>query len=139
MAEPKTVRTDAGVEDFLSAVPDPRRADAAALCELMTKATGAEPAMWGGSIVGFGTYHYVYSSGREGDWPPVSFSPRKANLTVYLADGIDKYAGHLAKLGPHTTGKGRISIKRLSDVDTRVLQQLVKASYKALSGKTIRS
>lgn len=139
MAEPKTVPTGAGVDVFLSAVPDARRADAAALCALMTMTTGAEPAMWGGSIVGFGTSHYVYSSGREGDWPPVGFSPRKADLTVYLADGVDKHAGLLAKLGPHTTGKGCLDMKRLSDVDPEVLRQLVETSYKALSGKIVHS
>ena len=139
MAEPKTVPTDASVADFLAGVPDARRADATALCALMTKATGASPAMWGPSIVGFGTYHFVYASGREGDWPPVGFSPRKANLTVYLADGIAKHAALLAKLGPHTTGKGCLYLKRLSDADPKVLEKLVKTAYKALDGRIVRS
>jgi hypothetical protein len=138
MAELKTVLTDASVGDFQATVPDARRADATDLCALMAKATGVEPAMWGSSIIGFGTYHYVYGSGREGDWPPVSFSPRKANLTVYLADGVEKQTALLAKLGPHTTGKGCLYIKRLSDVDTKVLQQLVKNTYKAMDGKMLR-
>jgi hypothetical protein len=137
MGEPKTVLTGASVDNYLATVPDVRRADATELCALMAKATGAEPAMWGSAIVGFGTYHYVYSSGREGDWPPVGFSPRKANLTVYLADGTDKQAALLAKLGPHTTGKGCLYIKRLSDVDTKVLQQLVKNTYNAMDGKIL--
>lgn len=139
MSDPKTVPTEARVEDFLSAVPDPRRADAAALCELMTKATGVEPAMWGGSIVGFGTYHYVYASGREGDWPPVGFSPRKANLTVYLGDGVARHADLLAKLGRHTTGKGCLYVKRLSDIDTAVLEDLVRATYTSMNGTVQRS
>jgi hypothetical protein len=139
MAEPKTVQTHAAVGDFLSTVAEPRRADALALCDLMTKATGAQPVMWGSAIVGFGTYHYVYVSGREGDWPPVGFSPRKANLTVYLADGVDKHADLLARLGPHTTGKGCLYVKRLADVDTAVLAQLVAAVHQALDGTILRA
>jgi hypothetical protein len=139
MAEPKTVQTDASVDAFLANVDEPRRTDATALCALMTRVTGTEPTMWGSSIVGFGTYHYVYATGREGDWPPVGFSPRKANLTVYLADRAEKHADLLAKLGPHTTGKGCLYIKRLSDVDTAVLENLVRASFTALSGKIVHS
>lgn len=139
MGEPKTVLTDASVDDFLASVPDTRQADATRLCALMAKATGTAPAMWGTSIVGFGTYHYVYASGREGDWPPVGFSPRKTNLTVYLVGGLDEHTALLAKLGPHTTGKGCLYIKRLSDVDSNVLQQIVRNTYKATAGKILHS
>jgi uncharacterized protein DUF1801 len=138
MAELKTVQTDASVEDFLSTVPSARRADASALCALMAKATGAEPTMWGSSIVGFGTYHYVYASGKEGDWPPVGFSPRKTNLTVYVGHGLTRYADQLAKLGSHTTGKGCIYIKHLAEVDAKVLATIVRTCFKAMDGKMLR-
>lgn len=139
MAEPKTVQTDANVDDYLSTVPDARRADATALCALMAEATGSAPKMWGGSIVGFGTYHYVYTSGREGDWPPIGFSPRKANLTIYLGDGVERHTEQLAKLGPHTTGKGCVYIKRLADVDPKALADLVRNCFTALDGKILHS
>lgn len=139
MAEPVTVPTGASVDAFLGGLPSPRGADATALCELMTKATGAPPAMWGASIVGFGSYHYVYASGREGDWPAVSFSPRKANLTVYLSDDLARYAEQLADLGPHTVGKGCLYVKRLSDVDVSVLASVVGTAYRERAGKILRS
>jgi Domain of unknown function (DU1801) len=138
MAEPKTKRTTAGVAEFLGAVADPgRRADAEAACALIARATGAEPAMWGGSIVGFGTYHYRYASGREGDWPPVGLSPRKANLTIYLSAGFDGAADLLTRLGPHSLGKSCLYVKRLSDVDRDVLSELVGSAFRALDGRTI--
>lgn len=84
--------------------------------------------MWGPSIVGFGSYHYKYESGREGDWPKTGFSPRKQNLTLYIMDGFDKYDELMAKLGKHKTGKSCLYVKRLSDIDTGVLTKLVKAS-----------
>ena len=130
----KTVPTDASVDDFLRS--SARADDALALCQLFTKATGAQPTMWGASIVGFGTYHYVYGTGRTGEWPAVGFSPRKANLTVYLAEGFEGYADLLAALGPHTTGKACLYMKRLSDIDTSVLAKLVKTGFKSLQRKT---
>jgi hypothetical protein len=131
-----TVPTDADVDEFLKSAP--RADDAAVLCELMTKATSAQPTMWGSSIVGFGLYHYTYASGRTGDWLAVGFSPRKANLTVYIG-GLDGYADLLAALGPHTTGKSCLYLKRLSDVDAPILAKLVQARFKALNGKTVHS
>jgi hypothetical protein len=132
-----TVPTGADVHDFLKSAP--RSDDALALCKLMAKATGAQPTMWGSSIVGFGTYHYVYASGRTGDWPAVAFSPRKANLTLYITHGFDEYAELLAEIGPYITGKGCLYIKRLSAVDAAALGKLVKSAYKARAGKTIQS
>lgn len=138
MAEPKTTRTTADVGEFLAAVADERRrADAQALCALMAEATGAAPAMWGSAIVGFGTYHYRYASGRQGDWPPVGLAPRKQALTLYVAEGFERHAGLLARLGPVTTGKGCLYIKRLAEVDAEALRELVKAAFDAFDGRTI--
>ncbi len=138
MAEPKTVRTTADVGEYLAAVPDERRrADAHALCTLIAETTGAAPAMWGTAIVGFGTYHYRYASGREGDWPPVGLSPRRQALTLYIAEGFDRHADLLARLGPVTTGKGCLYLKRLADVDADALRELVAAAFERLDGTTL--
>jgi hypothetical protein len=138
VAEPKTQRTGSDVEDFLAGVADPdRRADAQAACALIAEVTGAAPAMWGSSMVGFGTYHYHYATGRQGDWPAVALSPRKQALTLYVSTGFDGYADLLARLGPHRTGKSCLYVKRLSDVDTDVLRELVAAGFAALDGKTV--
>ncbi|HEX6684784.1 MAG TPA: DUF1801 domain-containing protein [Candidatus Limnocylindrales bacterium] len=140
MSEPKTVPNKESVEKFLASVADERRrTEAEELCQLMTKATGTEPVMWGPSIVGFGSYHYRYATGREGDAPAVGFSPRKAALTVYLAEGFEAYAALLAKLGPHTTGKGCLYLKRLSDVDKPTLTKIVKTDFKQRNGKILDS
>lgn len=126
MAEPKTTRTDDDVQAFLHAVPDPgRRDDALAVCELITRATGEQPALWGPSIVGFGHRVLRYDSGREQDWMIVGFSPRKQATTLYLAGALDEYADLLGRLGKHTTGKGCLYLKRLADVDLDVLTELV--------------
>jgi hypothetical protein len=138
MAEPKTTRNDASVADFLATVPDSRRRDdAQAVCELMAEVTGAPPRMWGSSLVGFGTYHYRYASGREGDWPPVGLSPRKQSLTIYLSAGLDRYADRLERLGPHSTGKSCLYVKRLADVDQAVLRDLVRDAFRELNDQTI--
>lgn len=138
MAETKTGRTGASVTDFLAAVADPnRQADAEALCTLMTDVTGEQPEMWGASIIGFGCYHYRYATGREGDWPAVGFAPRKQALTIYLSEGFDAYRDLLARLGPHTTGKSCLHIKRLSDVDEDVLRRLVDGGFRRLHGTTV--
>ena len=129
MAEPKTQANDASVADFLAAVPDPtRRADCLAVAELMREVTGAEPRMWGPSIVGFGRYRYRYASGREGEWPLAAFSPRKQNLTLYVLTGFDGEDALLARLGKHTTGTSCLYLKRLADVDRAVLRELVERS-----------
>jgi hypothetical protein len=138
VAEPKTTKNQASVADFLAAVADPkRRADAEAVTALMTEVTGAEPAMWGSSIIGFGTYHYRYATGREGDSPAVGLSPRKQSLTIYLSAGFDGYVDLLARLGPHSTGRSCLYIKRLSDVDEGVLRALVKGGFQELDGTTL--
>ena len=132
MAENKTKPTAVSVQAFLdSCSDDQRRADAKALAKLMQKVTGQKPTMWGPSIVGFGSCHYVYESGREGDMPIVGFSPRKAANVLYGAIGFRDADAMLAKLGRHTTGKGCLYIKRLSDVDLKVLESLLT---KAVAG-----
>ena len=129
MAQPKTQKTDASVEGFLNAVENERRrADSFALLELMREVTGEEPAMWGTSIVGFGTYSYQYASGREGEWMQVGFSPRKRNLTLYIMPGFDGYRSLLEKLGKYRTGKSCLYINKLDDVDLPTLRELIRQS-----------
>jgi hypothetical protein len=124
----KTKPTAVSVADFIAAVPDAgRRADAEALCALLQETTGYPPVMWGPSIIGFGAYHYRYESGREGDAALVGFSPRKANLVLYLAPGEDREA-LLARLGKHRTGAGCIYVNRLKDVDTGVIAEMARAT-----------
>ena len=131
MAEPKTRPTKVSVAAFLKTVADDeRRGDCLALVKLMKQVTGAAPKMWGPSIVGFGSYHYGYASGREGDWPLVGFSPRKQDLTLYLMAGFARYDVMMAKLGRHRTGKSCLYLKRLADVDMTVLKQLVTESVR---------
>ncbi|MGA2218523.1 MAG: DUF1801 domain-containing protein [Terracidiphilus sp.] len=131
MAENKTKPTSISVPAFLDACDEARRADAKALAKLMQKVTGDEPKMWGPSIVGFGTYHYTYDSGREGDNLIVGFSSRKAANVLYGAIGFDGAEALLAKLGKHTTGKGCLYIKKLADVDLKVLQTLIETAVAA--------
>lgn len=129
MAEPKTKENDASVEDFLNNLTDEKvRADSKKIVGLMEKASGAKPKMWGDAIVGFGKRTVKYSTGREADWLKVGFSPRKANLTLYLniGDGWDENL--LSKLGKHKVGMGCLYIKRLSDVDENVLEKLIEKS-----------
>lgn len=129
MAELKTQPNDMSVEEFLNGVADERkRLDCFTLLEMMKAVTGQEPRMWGDSIVGFGTYHYQYASGREGDWFVTGFSPRKQNLTLYIMAGFDRYDELLQQLGKHTTGKSCLYVKRLGDVDLAVLRELVQLS-----------
>ena len=136
MAENKTKPTAISVSEFLDAcADDARRADARALTKLMENVTGYKPNMWGPSIVGFGSYHYVYESGREGDMPMVGFSPRKAALVLYGAIGFDGSEAFLAKLGKHTTGKGCLYIKKLADVDLRVLETLLGRAFAATKAR----
>jgi hypothetical protein len=136
MAAQKTRPTGADVEAFLDAVPDVRRqADARALCALMADATGGHPVLWGPSIVGFGSYHYRYDSGHEGDAPLTSFSPRKRHLVVYLVGGFeDRHRTLVERLGPHKAGKGCLYVKRLDDVDLGVLRQLIDRSVRVHRG-----
>lgn len=129
MAEIKTQRNKKSVSSFLNSVEhEGRREDAKKVAALMEEVTGEKPAMWGESIVGFGSYHYVYESGREGDWMLVGFSPRKANLVLYIMSGFSKYDELMEKLGKHKVGKSCLYLNRLSDVDEKVLRRLVKES-----------
>jgi hypothetical protein len=134
MAELKTQKNDASVQEFLNAVPDERkRADSFAILDLMLEVTGEEPAMWGTSIIGFGSYRYKYASGREGEWFLVGFAPRKQNLTLYIMSGFEGHDSLLADLGKHKTGKACLYINKLSDVDLDILRELVQQSVEHLA------
>ncbi|MCG8608155.1 DUF1801 domain-containing protein [bacterium] len=129
MAELKTKPTEQSVEAFLNGVSDEqKRADSFAVLKLMQELTGAEPKMWGPSIVGFGSYHYKYASGREGDFFLTGFSPRKRNLSLYIIAGFSRYDALMRKLGKFKTGKSCLYIKKLEDVDRDVLKELIKKS-----------
>ena len=129
----KTRPHDGSVEDFVAGLPDPaRREECRRLVELMGRATGEPPRLWGPSIIGFGSYHYRYESGREGDWFVVGFSPRARELTLYLMAGLERHRQILTRLGRHRTGKGCLYLKRLSEVDVGVLAELVEAVVAAL-------
>ncbi|NIJ65296.1 hypothetical protein FHR20_002258 [Sphingomonas leidyi] len=128
MAELKTRATEIQVADFIAAVPDAtRRADAGAVCTMMARLTGEPPKMWGPSIIGFGRYAYRYDSGRTGEMCRIGFSPRKAELVLYVLDGNADQGEVLGRLGRHRTGKGCLYIKRLADVDADVLEEIVRA------------
>ena len=136
MAENKTKATKVSVAGFIAAVADEgRRGDAKALVKLMQAASGEKPAMWGPSIIGFGTHHYVYDSGREGYMPIVAFSPRKPALVLYALSGAPGAEALLAKMGKFTMGKGCIYVKKLADIDLKVLEKLVAAAVKS---KTVK-
>ena len=129
MAELKTKKNDKEVSTFLNSLEDAKkRQDCEALLRLMQEETGEPPAMWGESIVGFGEYHYHYASGREGDWFLTGFSPRKQNLTVYIMAGFEAYEALMKRLGKYKTSKSCLYIKRLEDVDPKVLRELVRQS-----------
>jgi hypothetical protein len=136
MTELKTKLTNESVDKFLKGIKDEQaRADCYAIIEIMKSATRAEPKMWGSSIVGFGDFHYKYESGRENDWFQVGFSPRKQNLTLYLMGGFNDHEDLLNALGKHTLGKGCLYIKKLDDINKRVLKKLVHESVKRLKSK----
>ena len=135
MPEAKTKLTKQSVDSFIKKIPDPQtRADCFTIARLMAEATRSEPRMWGSSIVGFGTRHYKYASGREGDWPLIGFSPRKQNLTLYIMSGFDSQPELLEKLGKHSVGKGCLYVKRLSDVNLLTLKKLIRASVSKKRG-----
>ena len=135
-AELKTKKNERSVEDFLNEIADESiREDAKKISEMMEKASKQKPKMWGASIVGFGEYPYKYASGREGDWMRIGFSPRKQNLTIYIIDGFEKYDELMAKLGKYKTGKSCLYIKRLADVDEKILKELIAESVKHFNDK----
>lgn len=136
MAEAKTKATKVGVAAFLKKVPsETMRADAKAVVGMMREITKEEPVMWGASIIGFGKYTYKYDSGREGDWPIIALSPRKQNLTLYIMPGFAGHDALLKKLGPHSTGKSCLYLKRLADVDVPTLKTLMKKSVASMKKK----
>jgi len=133
MAENKTRPTGASVEAYIAAVGDEeRRRDCEILAGLMTRVTGEPAVMWGDSIVGFGSYHYRYESGREGDAPLVGFSPRKGDISLYVLAGYEGEAALLARLGRHKAGKACLYLRRLADADPAVLEQLVVEAVEAM-------
>ncbi|MFZ1009501.1 MAG: DUF1801 domain-containing protein [Candidatus Sulfotelmatobacter sp.] len=137
MADNKTKPTKLSVAAFIDALTDPaRRSDAKALLKLMQSAAGEKPKMWGPSIIGFGSYHYKYESGREGDMPLIGFSPRKAANVLYGMIGASDSRALLAKLGKHTTGKGCLYIKKLADVDQKILEAMAIEAVAAMRARS---
>jgi len=135
--ELKTKVNDASVEGFLNSVTDEqKRKDSFEILRLMENVTKETPKMWGSSIVGFGSYHYKGAGGREGDWMLTGFSPRKANLTLYILGGFDSSQDLLKKLGNHKTSVGCLYINKLDDVDKEVLKELVAESVKTMKKLT---
>jgi hypothetical protein len=129
MAELKTKPNEGSVIDFLNAVEnEKKRADSFRILELMREVTGAEPIMWGDSIIGFGTYRYKYASGRQAEWFLTGFAPRKQSITLYIMSGFSAYDLLLDKLGKHSTGKSCLYIKKLKDIDMDILRDLVQQS-----------
>ena len=136
MAELKTKRTEASVDDFIAGIADEqRRDDCRALLTMMKRVSKAPPKMWGASMVGFGSYHYRYASGREGEWFLAGFSPRRQDLTVYVMAGFEDYPELMARLGKYKTGKSCLYLKRLSDVDAAVLEKLIAASVRDMKAR----
>ena len=130
MSENKTRPTGKSVDKFLQNVEHPRRKeDSFTLMKIMKEITKEEPVMWGPSIVGFGSHHYKYKTGREGDMPKVAFAPRKSSMTLYVMPGFDDYRTLLSKLGKHKTGKACLYINKLSDVNLDVLKEIIRQSY----------
>ncbi|NNM13138.1 MAG: DUF1801 domain-containing protein [Gammaproteobacteria bacterium] len=132
----KTKVNDASVEEFLNSIEnEQRKKDAFAVLDIMRSVTRSEAKMWGPAIVGFGSYHYVYASGREGDWMQVGFSPRKNALTLYIMSGFSTYDELMQDLGKYKTGKSCLYIKKLEDVDIKVLKKLIRESVKYIKKK----
>jgi len=135
-AKLKTTKNEASVEDFLNGVKDDqKRKDSFKILDMMKRLSGYEPKMWGGSIVGFGEYHYKYESGREGDMCRMGFSPRAQNLSIYFMPGYIDFEDELSRLGKHKTGKSCLYIKRLSDVDEDVLEEMIVKDLKIMEEK----
>jgi len=136
MSGNKTIPTSQSVDDFIASISDDqKRQDCIALQHLMRQITKEKPVMWGTSIVGFGQYHYKYDSGREGDMLMTGFSPRSQNISIYIIAGFKRYEALMKTLGKHKTGKSCLYVKRLSDVDTAVLKELVTASFNHIKEK----
>ncbi len=129
MAKSKTRPTSASVDDYLNMVePEKKRIDAFALKDLLARASGYPPVMWGDNIVGYGSYHYKYNSGREGDWMITAFAPRSQNLVVYVMPGFSEYGELMDRLGTYRTGRSCLYINKLDDINPDVLEELIKRS-----------
>jgi hypothetical protein len=136
MSENKTKPTEVAVEDFLAAVePERKREEARELDALFRKVTGWSPVMWGPSMIGYGSYHYVYESGRAGDMLATGFSPRKAQHSIYILPGYADYGPILRRLGKHSKGKSCLYVNKLADIDLQVLAELIETGLKDLSAK----
>ena len=133
MAELKTKPNHKSVAAFIQSIEEKRRDDCKTICDLMKSITGKPPCMWGENIVGFGQYHYKYASGREGDWFVTGFSPRKQNLTIYIMPGFSSYQLLLSKLGKHKTSVSCLYVKKLDDIDIKILKQLITRSVRDMS------
>ncbi len=132
----KTKPTKKSVTKFLNSIAnETKRKDAKTILQIIKKVTGKKPVMWGDSIVGFDTYHYKYASGREGDWPMTGFSPRQQNLTVYIMPGFGNYQNLLKKLGKHKTAVSCLYIKKLADVDLKILEEIIRRGYEDMKKK----
>ena len=138
MTELKTQKNDASVEEFLNEASSPEHLDDSfTILKLMREVTGEKAAMWGTSIVGFGSYSYTYASGRSGDWPLTGFSPRKRDFSIYIMSGFESHSELMAKLGRHKHGKSCLYIRRLADIDQEVLKELVRASVEKMKQKNV--
>lgn len=135
MTDNKTKPTTISVDDFLVTADDRRRAEARILIKMMRQISAQEPVMWGPSIIGFGSQHYKYDSGREGDMPRLGFSPRKASLTIYFSEGFDRHSALLSKLGKHKISVSCLYVKKLDDIDMEILRQMLEQSYKLSAGQ----
>lgn len=129
MADNKTQPTTVNINTFLEKVSDVRQKEARMLISMMEEISGEKPVMWGPSIIGFGTQHYRYGTGRKGDMPRLGFSPRKAAITIYFSEGFEGYADELAKLGSHKQSASCLYISKLRDIDRKVLYEMLKKSY----------
>lgn len=136
MSGNKTVETDASVENFINSVDnEQKRKDSWDLISMMQEITGCQPRMWGTSLVGFGSYHYKYESGREGDMLVTGFSPRKTAMTLYVMPGFENFEQQLAKLGPYKTGKSCLYLKNLEVVDREVLKEIISDSVNIMKSR----
>ena len=138
MAELKTKKNEKNVADFLNNLEnEQRKKDCFSLLQLMGEVTGEPPAMWGDSMIGFGTYHYKYKTGREGDWFPVGFSPRKQYLTIYILSGFKEFDDILENMGKYKTSSSCLYVKSLEDIDQDKLKKLIKKSVAQIKNNRV--
>jgi hypothetical protein len=136
MADLKTKENDASVQDYLNAIDDPQRKDdCLSIHEIMQRITGHEGSMWGNSMIGYGSYHYKYESGREGDWFLAGFANRKKSISIYIMSGFSQYDDLLDNLGKHKTGKFCLYINKLDDIDKEILEKMIETSVEYIQHK----